>query len=115
MNVMIPGQSPEDRGRMADVLRMYGFMDSAEYSTVTDFLRSLPQLDVDSDLRFFLDTRIFKFLASVWGEEQRHRFDIFLLFRIYDALIDRHHGIRSISRPYRPTLSYRDPNAVTGV
>ena len=99
---------------MASTLRMYGFMDSVEYPTVTDFLRSL-QLYVDSDIRFFLDTRIFNFLARVWGEEQRHSFDIFLLFRIYDALIDRHHGISSISRHYRPTLYYRDPNAVTGV
>ena len=99
---------------MVDMLRMYGFMGLQEYSRIIDVLRDLPQLYVDSDLRFFLDARIFNFLARrVWDEEQPLELDIFL-FRIYEALIDDH-GIRSISRPYRPTLYYRYPNAVTGV
>ena len=67
MNVIIPGQSSEERARMVDMLRMYGFMGLQEYSRIIDVLRDLPQLYVDSDLRFFLDAQDFQFFSKSMG------------------------------------------------
>lgn len=115
LDIMVPGQSVTQRSRMADDLRTYGFMDFHVYPTILDFMRSLPKLYVQKDILFFLDYRIFNFLIKAWNKERPHEFDFALLSRIHDALIMRLQTIRCVSRPFRPTIYYRDPDAVTGV
>ena len=100
---------------MARDLRLYGFMDDAEYPTTLDFMLSLPQLYLQWSVLFFVDFRIFNFLVRVWYRECPEEFDFLLPCRIHSSLLERIHVSRYMSPPHRPTIYYRDPDASTAV
>lgn len=49
------GQYVEQRRRMADKLKEYGFADEDEYPTVEAFMTSLVQFYRQDDISFFVD------------------------------------------------------------
>ena len=68
-NIFVPGQTTNQRPRMARDLRMYGFMDNRVYPTIIDFMLSLPQLYMHPSILFFVDFRVFNFLIRAWYKE----------------------------------------------
>ena len=114
-DVYVPGQTENQRARMARDLRLYGFMDDDEYPTILDFMVSLPQLYLQWSVLFFVDFRIFNFLVRVWYRECPQEFDFLLLSRIHSSLLDRIHVSRYMSPPHRPTIYYRDPDVSTAI
>lgn len=72
---------------MVSQLRKLGFLDGNKYSTVKDFIVSLPHLHLRNDLMFVLDSKVFNFLLGGWARDVDSAFDFLLSSRVYDGII----------------------------
>ena len=104
--VMVPGQNKEDRFAMVSKLRKFGLLDTKEYTSIKNFMLSLPHLHARNDLLFFMDIRVYNFLVEGWMRDGNY--DFLLSARIYDGILEKLSANRYAVVPHRQTHYGRD-------